>query len=177
MLKEPDSVLEENRRDVDIVKSYIDFLVTEFIKTLDHKDLLAQAELYKYAAKINEKVAKKKLRIRSAIGGSFNMPNYGTNSQFHFLAGNLYEILSKKETNADKKEDFMCEAASEYLGQILVYELKKELSREDFEDTVKSMSSAFKKNNMALDLAMTLASYDDKIKELNGKILKLTKIK
>lgn len=177
VLKESESLLAENRRDVDIIKSYIDFLVIEFKDTLDREDLLAQAELYRYLAKINEKVTKKELWRRSTIHGPFNMPRYETNAMFHFRAGNLYETLSKKETRPDKKEDWAREAASEYLGQILVYELKKELSQEDFDDNIKSASSTFKKNNMALDLAMTLASYDSKIKELNDKILKLTKIK
>lgn len=176
-LKEPDSALEANEEDVNIIKSYIDFLIMEFVNKLDQNDLQANAELYKYAAKINEKVAKTKLGFRSTIRGEWGGVTDEPNSLLHLMAGKLYETLSTKEPNAERKADFIHEAVSEYLAQILVYELKKELSREDFKVRIEYISGQINKNDAANKLAITLSNYDKEIKMLNDKILKLSKIK
>lgn len=176
-LKEPDGALEANEEDVAIIKSYIDFLIMEFVNKLDQNDLQANAELYKYAAKINEKVAKKKLGFRSTIRGEWGGITGEPNSRLHLMAGKLYETLSTKEKDAERKADFIHEAVSEYLAQILVYELKKELSQEDFKVHIKFISGQINKNDAANKLATTLSNYDKEIKILTDKVLKLSKIK
>ncbi len=177
ILKEPDSALEASNEDIAIIKSYIDFLIMEFVNKLDQNDLQAQAELYKYAAKINEKVAKKKLRYRSTIRGEWGGVTGEPNSRLHIIAGELYETLSTKEKNPEKKADFIHEAVSEYLAQILVYELKKELSQEDFKVCIESISGQINKDDAAKKLAVTLSNYDKEIKMLTDKVLKLSEIK
>ena len=177
LLKEPDSALEASDEDIAIIKSYIDFLIMEFVNKLDNTDLQTNAELYKYAAKINEKVAKKKLGYRSTIRGEWGGVTSEPNSRLHLIAGQLYETLSVKENSAARKADFIHEAVSEYLAQILVYELKQELSQEDFKSHVKLISGQINKDAAAKKLVITLGNYDKEIKMLNEKVVKLSKIK